>query len=130
LFEAMHGPSNTRCPTDAFLPLASDFQPRPAAIETKGPNVAAQNRRVIIKLVGAAIKLWLKSWREGRAFRRALKKIADSTTGIAIVAKKRLDGSKPPPNVTRQKGRHNTRLRRGQRVGRVVIGQSHKARSD
>jgi len=36
-------------------------------------------RRVIIKLVGAAIKLWLKSWREGRAFRRALKKIEDST---------------------------------------------------
>jgi radical SAM superfamily enzyme YgiQ (UPF0313 family) len=41
-------------------------------------KVAAQNRRVIIKLVGAAIKLWLKSWREGRTFRRALKKIDDS----------------------------------------------------
>src|SRR5262245_16049017 len=52
------------------------------------------------------------------------------STGIAIVAKKRLDGSKPPPNVTRQKGRHNTRLRRGQQVGRVMIGLSHMARSD
>jgi hypothetical protein len=41
-------------------------------------KVAAQNRRLIIKLVGAAIKLWLKSWREGRTFRRALKKIDDS----------------------------------------------------
>jgi radical SAM superfamily enzyme YgiQ (UPF0313 family) len=38
-------------------------------------KVAAQNRRVIIKLVGAAIKLWLKSWREGRAFRQASKKM-------------------------------------------------------
>src|SRR5499426_1165039 len=40
-----------------------------------------RTRRVIIKLVGAAIKLWLKSWREGRAIRRALKKINDSTHG-------------------------------------------------
>jgi radical SAM superfamily enzyme YgiQ (UPF0313 family) len=41
-------------------------------------KVAAQNRRLINKLVGAAIKLWLKSWREGRTFRRALKKIDNS----------------------------------------------------
>jgi hypothetical protein len=27
-------------------------------------KVAAQNRRVIIKLVGSTIELWLKSWRE------------------------------------------------------------------
>jgi hypothetical protein len=53
-------------------------------------KVAAQNRRVIIKLVGAAIKLWLKSWREGRALRRELKKIDDSTQEVVFKEGKRL----------------------------------------
>jgi len=53
-------------------------------------KVATQNRRVIIKLVGAAIKLWLKSCLEGRAIRRALKKIDDSTHGGVFMKDRKL----------------------------------------
>ena len=49
-----------------------------------------RTRRVITKLVGAAIKLWLKSCHEGRAIRRALKKIDDSTHGGVFMKDRKL----------------------------------------
>ena len=83
-------------------------------------------------------KLKIECGRCGKTMSEILTKVEARTIrdGIGPVfrhcdrCEKRPDGSKPPPNVTRRKGRHNTRLRRGQRVGRVMIGLSHKARSD
>jgi hypothetical protein len=57
--------SGRGCPYGCELPPKGYF---PQMGRWAWMKVAAQNRRVIIKLVGGAIKWWLKAWRDRAGF--------------------------------------------------------------